>query len=71
MCCVYLNLLQKDTWTVAISFECLISCKKLRDIQMVLQLSECLSETKYMYVNKHVFQVWFYFYETQQSFWQG
>ena len=34
-----------DTWTVAISVECLISCEKWEDIQMILQLSECLSVT--------------------------
>ena len=45
MCCVYLYLLQEDTRTVAISIECLISCEKLGDIQMILQLSECLSAT--------------------------
>ena len=45
MCCVHLHLLQKDTRTVAISVECLISCEKLGDIQMILQLSESLSAT--------------------------
>ena len=44
-CYVYLYLLQKDTQTVAISVECLISCEKLEDIQTILQLSECLSAT--------------------------
>ena len=45
MNCVYLYLLQKDTRTAAISVECQISCEKLGDIQMKLQLSECLSAT--------------------------
>ena len=30
----------EDTRTVAISVECLISCEKLEDIQMKLQLSK-------------------------------
>ena len=34
---------QKDTRAVAISFECLIFCEKLEDIQMQLQLSYLLS----------------------------
>ena len=42
MLCLH-NLLQKDTGTDAISFDCLIFCEKLEDIQMILQLSECLS----------------------------
>ena len=42
-CCVYIYLLKKYTQTVAISFECLIFCEKLDNIQMILQLSECLS----------------------------
>ena len=35
----------ENTWTVAISVECLISCEKQENIQMILQLSECLSVT--------------------------
>ena len=42
-----LKFVQKDTWTV----QCLISCKKWEDMQMILQLSECLSVTN-IYVNK-------------------
>ena len=34
-----------ESRTVAISVDCLISCKKLEDIQMILQLSELLSAT--------------------------
>ena len=30
---VYIYLLRKDTRTVAISFECLISCEQLEDIK--------------------------------------
>ena len=30
---VYIYLLQKDTHTVAISFECLMFCRKLEDIK--------------------------------------
>ena len=45
MCCVYIYLLLEDIWTVAISFECLGFCETLEDIQMILQLSECLSAT--------------------------
>ena len=44
MFCVYTYLLQKDTQTVAISFGCMSnSLRKTENIQMILQLSECLS----------------------------
>ena len=36
---------ETNAWTVAIIVECLISCEKRGDIQMTLQLSECLSVT--------------------------
>ena len=45
MCCVYIYLLQKDTQTFAKSFAYLFFCKNLEDIQMILQLSECLFAT--------------------------
>ena len=47
---VHIYLLQKGTRTVAISFECLPVFRKKLDIQLILQLSRCLSVTN---ISKH------------------
>ena len=54
MCGVYKYLLEKDTSTVAISFECLIFCEKLEDIKWY---NNCPSAfLQQIYVNKTRFQ---------------
>ena len=68
MCGVYIYLLQKDSSTVAVSFECLIFCETLEDI-MILHLSECLSG-KVSATNiyeQNMFPMCDFVYATQQS----
>ena len=69
MCGVYIYLLQKDTHTAAISFECLIFCEKLEDIKWYCNCPSAFLQ-QYMWT-KHVSNVQFYVYATQQSFWQN
>ena len=46
----YVIMLQKVTWTVAVSYECLLVFHKKLDIQLILQLYGCLSATN---ISKH------------------